>query len=122
MSDNRNFASSSMKIPIFDGTDRTQYQAWADDLFAVLQYHDLDEYVEWDWQGEDIPAKTETDSTRLLNRKEMKKVMAIFVQATKDLPSMLVKKVDTPYNDFSKLKDKYFVKKVQEDFDTLDTE
>ena len=49
MSDDRNFASSSMKIPIFDGTDRTQYQAWADDLFAVLQYHDLEEYVESDW-------------------------------------------------------------------------
>ena len=57
MSDDRNFASSSMKIPIFDGTDRTQYQAWADDLFAVLKYHELEEYVESDWQGKDAPEK-----------------------------------------------------------------
>ena len=57
MSDDRNFASSSMKIPIFDGTDRTQYQAWADDFFDVSQYHDLDEYVESDWRGKYIPTK-----------------------------------------------------------------
>ena len=57
MSDDRKLASFSMKIPIFDGTDRTQYQAWSDDLFAVLQYHDLGEYVESDWQGENIPEK-----------------------------------------------------------------
>ena len=104
MSDDRNFASFSMKIPIFNGTYRPQYQAWADDLVAVLQYHDLEEYVESDWQGKDIPAKAETDSTRLLNRKDMKKAMAIFVRATKDLPNVLVKKVDNPYNVFSKLK------------------
>ena len=53
--------------------------------------------------------KTETYSTRLLNRKEMKKVMAIFVRATKDLPHMLVKEVDTPYNAFSKLEGKYSI-------------
>ena len=48
--------------------------------------------------------------------------MAIFVRATKDLPNMLVKEVDTPYNAFSKLKEKYSVEKVRKDFDTLDTE
>ena len=50
------------------------------------------------------------------------KEMAIFVRTTKDLPTMLVKEVDTPYNAFSKLKEKYSVKQVREDFDTLDTE
>ena len=93
-----------MKIPFFDRTDRTYYQAWADDSFDVLQDHDLEEYIESDKQGKYISAKTETDSTMLLNKKAMKKAMAIFVQATKDLRNMLVKEVDTPYNAFSKLK------------------
>ena len=48
MSDDRNFASSSMKIPIFDGTDRTYYQAQADNLFAIFKYHDLEENIESD--------------------------------------------------------------------------
>ena len=44
--EDRKYASSSMKLPIFDGIDRTKYQDWADNLFTVLQYHDLEEYVE----------------------------------------------------------------------------
>ena len=39
--------------------------------------------------------------------------MAIFVRATKGLPNMLVKEVDNPYNDFSKFKEKYFVKRYE---------
>ena len=39
-------ASSVMKIPIFNGTDRSKYQEWEDDLIAILEYHDLEEYTE----------------------------------------------------------------------------
>ena len=41
-----NMASSSMKIPIFNGIDRSKYQEWEDDLIAILEYHDLEEYTE----------------------------------------------------------------------------
>ena len=39
-------ASSVMKIPIFNGTDRSKYQEWEDDLIAILEYHDFEEYTE----------------------------------------------------------------------------
>ena len=44
------YASSSMKVPIFDGSDRSKYQEWEDDLIAVLEYLDLEEYVGPDWK------------------------------------------------------------------------
>ena len=52
----------------------------------------------------------------------MKKCKAIFVRATKDLPNMIVKEAETPYEAFHKLKDKYSVKVTREDFDVIDTE
>ena len=121
-SDETNFASSSMKIPIFDGVDRTRYQEWEDDILAILQYHDLEEYVEEGWKGKAIPAKTETDSTKILQRKEMKKAKAIFVRATRELPNMIVKECQTLYESFVALREKYAVQKVREDFDVLDDE
>ena len=116
------FASSSMKIPIFDGVDRTKYQEWEDDIFAILQYHDLEEYVEVEWKDKEIPAKTEKDEGKILQRKEMKKAKAIFVRATKDLPNIIVKEALTPYEAFAKLREKYTVQKIREDFDVLDNE
>ena len=64
------FASSSMKIPIFDGVDRTKYQEWEDDIFAILQYHDLEEYVEVEWKDKEIPAKTEKDEGKSFKEKK----------------------------------------------------
>ena len=117
-----NLVSSSMKIPVFDGMDRTKYQDWEDDIFAVLEYHDLEEYVEEDWKDKPIPSKTEQSSIKILQRKEMKKAKAIFVRATKELPNMIVKEASTPYEAFKKLREKYAVQKVREDFDKLDSE
>ena len=89
MSNDENaYASSSMKIPIFNGTDRSRYQEWEDDMMAVLQFHDLEKYVEPGWKEKKAPAKTETDADKVLQRKEMKKANAIFVRGTKDLPNM----------------------------------
>jgi len=116
------YASSSMKIPIFDGTDRSKYQEWEDDVIAVLEYHDLEEYVSTDWKDKKIPEKSDTDNMKILQRKEMKKTKAILVRGTKDLPNMLVKEELTPYSALQKLREKYAVKNVCEDFDTLDQE
>ena len=52
----------------------------------------------------------------------MKKAKAIFIRATKELPNMIVKEADTPYEAFTKLREKYAVQKVREDFDKLDSE
>lgn len=117
-----NFASSSMKIPIFDGSDRSKYQEWEDDMLAILEYHDLEEYVELAWKDKDMPSKTDTNANKILQRKEMKRAKAILVRGTKDLPNMLVKEGDTPFKAFSALQEKYKVKKVREDFDKLDSE
>ena len=51
------FASSSMKIHIFDGMDRSKYQDWNDNLFAILQFSDLEEYIESGWKDKDILGK-----------------------------------------------------------------
>ena len=32
------YTSTSMKVPVFDGTDRSKYQDWEDDMIAVLEY------------------------------------------------------------------------------------
>ena len=116
------YTSSSMKIPIFNGSDRSKYQEWEDDVIAVLEYHDLEEYIESDWKDKKMPIKTETDEKKVLQRKEMKKAKAILVRATKDLPNMIVKETETPYEAIEKLRHKYAVKNVREDFDTLDNE
>ena len=116
------YASSTMKIPIFDGTDRSKYQEWEDDVIAVLEYHDLEEYDSTDWKDKKITEKTDTDNLKILQRKEMKKTKAILVRGTKDLPNMLVKEELTPYNALRNLREKYAVKNVREDFDTLDNE
>ena len=42
------FISSESKISIFDGTDKSKYQLWEDDLIAILEYHDIEEYIEND--------------------------------------------------------------------------
>ena len=117
-----NMASSSMKIPIFNGIDRSKYQEWEDDLIAILEYHDLEEYTEEEFKDVDIPDKGGTNAKLILQRKEMKKAKSIFVRATKDLPNMLVKEANTPYEALSNLRKKYSVEKIREDFDTLDTE
>ena len=117
-----NFASASMKIPIFNGSDRSKYQDWEDDMLAVLEYHDLEEYIDEDWKDKKMPLKTETDELKTLQRKEMKKAKAILVRGTSELPSMLVKEAETPYEAFSALREKYKVKKVREDFDKLDSD
>ena len=117
-----NLVSSSMKIPVFDGMDRSKYQDWEDDIVAVLEYHDLEEYIEEEWKGKPIPPKTDRTDEKILQRKEMKKAKAIFVRATKELPNMIVKEADTPYEAFEKLREKYAVQKVREDFDKLDSE
>ena len=45
MSSNETSAfSSSRKVPIFDGKDKSKFQEWADDMYATLQYYDLEEY------------------------------------------------------------------------------
>ena len=117
-----NMASSVMKIPIFNGTDRSKYQEWEDDLIAILEYHDLEEYTEIEWKDKEIPVKGGTDAKLILQRKEMKKAKSIFVRATKDLPNMIVKESKSPYEALSDLRKKYSVEKIREDFDTLDTE
>ena len=52
----------------------------------------------------------------------MKKTKAILARGTKDLPNMLVKEVTMPYAAQQKLREKYTVKNIREDFDTLDNE
>ena len=34
--DENKYASSAMRFPIFDGTDKSKYQEWEDDLIAVF--------------------------------------------------------------------------------------
>ena len=104
-SDDVAYASSSMKIPIFNGTDRSKYQDWEDDIIAVLQYHDLEEYVEDVWKDKNMPLKTSADDKELLQKKEMKKAKAILVRGTKDLPSMITKETGTPYAALHRLKE-----------------
>ena len=117
-----NFASASMKIPIFNGSDRSKYQDWEDDMLAVLEYHDVEEYIDEEWKDKKMPLKIETDELKTLQRKEMKKAKAILVRGTSELPSMLVKEAETPYEAFAALREKYKVKKVREDFDKLDSD
>ena len=113
------YASSSMKATIFDGSNKAKYQDWADDIFAILQYHDLEEYVEVGWKGKNTPSKTSTDATEILQRKEMKKEKSIFIRATKELPNMIVKEDNTPYEAYEMMNEKYSVKKIRDDFDTV---
>ena len=75
------YASSSMKIPIFDGTDKSKYQEWEDDLIAVFEYHNIEEYVEEAWKDIKMPVKSNTSDQEILQRKEMKKAKAILVRA-----------------------------------------
>jgi len=117
-----NFVSSSMNIPIFDGSERSKYKDWEDDLIAILEYHDLEEYLEDIWKDVDMPLKTDKTKSKLLERKEMNKAKAIIVRGTKELPNMLVKDTKTPYEALTKLQEKYKVKKVREDFDKLDSD
>ena len=109
-----------MNIPIFYGSERSKYQDWEDDLIAILEYHDLEDYLEDIWKDVDMPLKTDKTESKLLERKEMKKAKAIIVRGTKELPNMLVKDAKTPYEALAKLQEKYKVKKVREDFDKLD--
>ena len=122
ITDEIKYASSTMKIPIFDGTDKSKYQVWEDDLMAVLEYHDIEEYVGKDWKDKKMPDKTNVNDEDILHRKEMKKAKAILVRATSDLPSMIAKEALTPYEALAKLREKYSVKKVREDFDALDSD
>ena len=114
------YDNSRMKANIFNGSNKAKYQDWADDIFAILQYHDLEEYVEVGWKGKKTPSKTSTDATEILQRKEMKKAKFIFIGATKELPNMIVKEVSTPYGAYDMLNEKYSVKKVCENSDTVD--
>ena len=82
----------------------------------------MEVYVSTDWKDKKIPDKTETDAVKILQRKEMKKTKAIFVHGTKDLPNMLVKEELTPYGALQKLREKYAIKNLHENFDTLDNE
>ena len=91
-------------------------------MIAVLEYHDLEEYVGLDWKDKDVPEKTAFDPNKVLQHKEMKKCKAILVWGTNDLPNMLVKEAKTPYAALDYLREKYAVKKVQEDFKALDIE
>ena len=120
--DENKYALSAMRIPIFDGTDKSKYQEWEDDLIAVLEYHDIEEYVEEDWKDVKMPDKANKSEEEILQRKEMKKAKEILVRATSQLPSMIVKEAQTPYEALSKLREKYSVQKIIEDFDTLDSE
>ena len=54
------FALSFMKIPNFNRMNRSKYQDWADDLFKIIQFHDLEEYVESGWKDIYIITKIET--------------------------------------------------------------
>ena len=116
------FASLSMKMPIFYGSDKSGYQVWEDDVIAVLEYHDIEEYVEDRWKDKNMPDKTNTGDLAILQRKEMKKAKTISVRATSQLPNMIVKESSTPFEALSKLREKYSVKKIREDFDKLDSE
>ena len=111
-----------MKATIFDGSNKAKYQDWADDIFAILQYHDLEKYVEVGWKSKNTPSKTSTDTIEILQRKEMKKEKSIFIRATKDLPNMIFKEAYTPYKAYKMLNEKYTVKKVLDDFDSVDNE
>ena len=116
------FASLSMKIPIFDGSDKSGYQVWEDDVIAVLEYHYIEEYVEDSWKDKNMPDKTNADDLEILQRKEIKTAKAILVRATIQLPNMIVKESSTPFEALSKLQEKYSIKKIREDFDKLDSE
>ena len=120
-SDDVLYASSSMKIPILNGTNRSKYQDQENDSIAVLQYYDLEKYVEDVWKGKDMPLKTRTNDKKLLQREKMKKDKAIWVRGTKDLLNMITREADTTYAALNSLK-KCAVKKIREDFDTLDIE
>ena len=116
------FASLSVKLPIFDGSDKSGYQVWEDDVIAVLEYHDIEEYLEDSWKDKNMPDKTNTGDLAILQRKEMKKAKAILVRATSQLHNIIVKESSTPFEALSKLREKYSVKKIREDFDKLDSE
>ena len=87
-----------------------------------MEYHDLEEYFGPDWKDKKIPEKSDTNTMKIMQRKEMKKTKAIIIRGTKDFPNMLVKEEHTPYAALQKLREKYAVKNVREDFDTLDNE
>ena len=65
--------SSALKVPIFDGKDKSKFQEWADDMYATLQYYDLEEYVEVEWKDKAIPAKTVTVIKNYYNAKKSRK-------------------------------------------------
>jgi len=54
--------------------------------------------------------------------KNLKKFKAIFIRASKYLPNIMVKEASIPYEAFEKLREKYAVQKVGEDFVVLDNE
>ena len=85
------FTSLSMKIPIFDGSDKSRYQVQEDYVIDVLEYHDIEESVEDSWKDKNMPDKTNTGDLAILQREEIKKAKAILVSATSQLPNMIVK-------------------------------
>ena len=115
------YASSSMKIPIFDRTDKSKYQEWEDNLIAVFEYHHFEEYVEDTWKDIKMPDKYNTSDQEIWQQKEMERAKAILIRATSQVPSMIVKEAQNPYEALSKLHEKYCVQKIREDFDTLDS-
>ena len=98
------FSSLSMKIPIFDGSDKSGYQVWEDDVIAVLEYHDIEEYLEDSWNDNNMTDETNTGDLAILQRKEIKKAKGILVRATSQLPNMIVKESSTPFEALSKLR------------------
>ena len=60
------YVSSTMKIPIFDGADKSKYQVWEDYLMAVLEYHDIEEYIEESWKDKKMPKKNNTSDIVIL--------------------------------------------------------
>ena len=89
---------------------------------VVLKYNDLEEYIEEDWKGRDVHEKTDPDAMKIRQRKEMKKAKAILIRGMKILSKILVKDKPTLYTGLSKLLEKYAVKIVWEDFNSLDYE
>ena len=86
-----------MKIPIFDGSNKSGYQVWENYVIAILEYHDIEEYVEDSWKDKNMPDKTNTIDLEILQLKEMKKSNAILVRATSQLPNMIFKESSTPF-------------------------
>ena len=126
--------TTAYKHPIFDGTKKSEFKNWWENVVATLEMDDIEEYVTEEYKDVDMPDKDSADTEGKVGddlataikdkriRKEMKKAKAHMVRVSKGYPQRLALEASTPYKAYKALKEKYSVSQNRVDFCKLDKE